>query len=593
MPAASDPPAVPTGRRVVDVVRFPTDEPPEIVDVLVVGAGPAGLGTAVELERHGVSVAVVDGATQASLVRAGAMGHSARVVELFRRWGLLQRIRDEWTIPPEWDRGHLVLTSLAGHELAGTRHRSFTSDPRGVRGGTETGIRRPQTVLQKVFLERLAERGVAVAGGWRATGLAEDADRVVLTVEHTQTGRTRKIHSRYLVGADGGRSFVRRAAGIERDGAYATERHFRFVVRTRSDTSAVLGPQPSGTNVIVNETYAGFLAALDETHWRAYAGPYALGEQPTEEELRALGRSAFGFDVDLDVVSATPYFKSTRIAQAFRRGRVLLVGDAAHVRTPGGNLGEGFGDIANLGWKLAATLRGDAGEALLDSYDAERRPHNWRVADHALQRAEAAEQAVRRIRAGGVPADDDTSEAADARRVEIGRLLDGEGPTPGVTFDERYDASPVVAYEPGQHQADPPWSPFAYAPTGAPGHRAPNGYIDPYGGTLYDRLGSHLALLVLGQDQAAVAPFLTAARERGIELEVIHLADADARAVYGRDYALVRPDLHVAWRGEGTVAGSESEAGALLDLVYGRVPAAADDLAPVQRELAGVGSADR
>ncbi|NKF32933.1 monooxygenase, partial [Pseudomonas sp. BGM005] len=96
----------------------------------------------------------------------------------------------------------------------------------------------------------------------------------------------------------------------------------------------------------------------NETDWRVYAGPYPLEHTPTEEELLTLARAAFGSDLALQVVDVTPYFKSTRLAKTFRQGRVLLVGDAAHVRTPGGNLGEGFGDVFNLGWKLAAVLRG-------------------------------------------------------------------------------------------------------------------------------------------------------------------------------------------------------------------------------------------
>src|SRR6478752_175892 len=138
------------GRRDVDVVPFPVADPPEQVDVLVVGAGPSGLATAVDLDLHGVTVAVVDAATEAPLVRAGAMGHTARVVELFRRWHVLQRVREEWTVPPEWNTGNLLLTSLAGHDLGGGKRR-FDLGSTG-QHSTEAPIRRPQTVLQKVFL---------------------------------------------------------------------------------------------------------------------------------------------------------------------------------------------------------------------------------------------------------------------------------------------------------------------------------------------------------------------------------------------------------------------------------------------------------
>jgi hypothetical protein len=138
-----------------------------------------------------------------------------------------------------------------------------------------------------------------------------------------------------------------------------------------------------------------------------------------------------------------------------------------------------------------------------------------------------------------------------------------------VVFDERYDRSSAIWYEDGQVEADAPWDAFAYDDDARPGHRAPNGNLDPFGFTLYDRIGSHVALLVLGDDTGAVGAFDAAADARGIELEVIHLPDPAARELYGALYALVRPDHHVAWRGDG----SDLDAGAVLDLVYGHGPA--------------------
>jgi 2-polyprenyl-6-methoxyphenol hydroxylase-like FAD-dependent oxidoreductase len=160
-----------TGGRDVHTVHFPAATPPAEVEVLIVGAGPVGLSAAIELAARGVDVAVVDRARTATLVRAGAMGHTPRTVEHFRRWGVLQAVRKEWTFPPEWNQGIRLITSLAGHELAPSSRPPFSGDgaagdglPR--RAGGE-GIRRPQTALQQVFLRHLARHGVPVAGGWR------------------------------------------------------------------------------------------------------------------------------------------------------------------------------------------------------------------------------------------------------------------------------------------------------------------------------------------------------------------------------------------------------------------------------------------
>ncbi|WP_018503486.1 ABC transporter substrate-binding protein [Parafrankia discariae] len=198
------------GWRDVETVRFPRVTPPREVEVLVVGAGPSGLATALELNHDRVQVAVVDAATSASLVRAGAMGHSSRTVELFRRWGVYEAIRAGWTFPPEWNHGGGRLrTSLVGHDLLDPPGPSFRKRP-GNDFSFEDSIRRPQTVLQHAFLRRLAERGTTVAGGWRLLGFHEGEDTVTALLEDVDSAERREVRARYLVGADGGSSDVRR-----------------------------------------------------------------------------------------------------------------------------------------------------------------------------------------------------------------------------------------------------------------------------------------------------------------------------------------------------------------------------------------------
>jgi 2-polyprenyl-6-methoxyphenol hydroxylase-like FAD-dependent oxidoreductase len=561
-------------------VGFPHAVPPAEVDVLVVGAGPVGLAAAVELTALGVDVAVVDAAVEAPLARAGAMGHTPRVVEHFRRWGVLQQIRTGWTFPPEWNHEIRLVTSLAGHELVPVPRRGF-AERRTTPFSLAEPIRRPQTVLQQVFLTRLGDRGTRVSGGWRVTDLRDVGAEVVTAVEDTATGARRRIRSRFVIGADGARSTVRTLAGIPRSGAYAREKHYRIVVRTPPDVSAHFGTAPSGTNIVFNQKASGFLAAISPTDWRVHTEAYPLDRQPTEEELVGFARAAFGVDLPLRVLSATRFHRSTRIADAFRSGRVLLAGDAAHVRAPGGNLGEGFGDVVNLGWKVAAVLRGHGGDALLDSYDRERRRHNARVADHALAAAQRSHATLAEIRRIGVPDDADASPDAAERRSRIGELIGRQrGQGPGVVFDERYDDSPVVHYDNGQaaHEAAPEtaWHPDRYADDPRPGHRAPDGYLDPYGDTLYDRIGHDLTLLSFvrtgpGGDSPEVTALTAAAEHRGLPLTVARVTDPAARQAYHADHVLVRPDHSVAWHGDRLPAAAD----AVLDRVLGVEPSAA------------------
>ncbi|SDJ39747.1 2-polyprenyl-6-methoxyphenol hydroxylase [Frankineae bacterium MT45] len=556
-----------TGGRDVHTVYFPHATPPAEVDVLIVGAGPVGLAAAIELTARGVEVAVVDQARTATLIRAGAMGHTPRVVEHFRRWGVLQQIRDEWTFPPEWNRGIRLVTSLVGHELLPTSGVSFHGSGSG-RHSSEEALRRPQSALQQVFLEHLDRHSVSVSGGWRLTALRQETDGVVADLDEGDHAATRSLRARYVIGADGGSSSVRRLAGIERDGQYADEKRLRLIVRT-GDISDRVGPAPSGTNIVFNNRASGFLAAVSTREWRVYAGPYPLEYEPSNAELIEIAQAAFGFDVELEIASATTFYHATRIAETFRSDRVILVGDAAHVRTPGGNLGEGFGDVVNLGWKLAAVLSGHAPQALLDSYDQERRPHNWRVGDFALARSRRSQLALADVRAIGVPDDADLSDDAVARRARISsRLAADHVNAAGVTFDERYDRSSVIWYEEGQLATEPEWRADRYEDDPRPGHRAPDGVIDPYGGTLYDRIGSNFALLVLSPDRVVEAAFQHETAQRGIPFTVVHLDDPAVRELYGAENVLIRPDQHVGWRGDELPDGG---AAAVLDLILGAV----------------------
>jgi 2-polyprenyl-6-methoxyphenol hydroxylase-like FAD-dependent oxidoreductase len=564
-----------TGGRDVHTVRLPVGSPPGEVDVLVVGAGPVGLSAAVELQGRGVDVAVVDAVRSKELIRAGAMGHNPRTVEHFRRWGLIQRIREEWTFPPEWYRGTRIVTSLVGHELVPLPLPSFTERSAN-RFSSQEALRRPQTALQQVFLDHLRERGVPVVGGWRLERLSEKPAGIEAEFVETVTAERRTVSARYVVGADGGKSTVRALAGIERVGERAKEKRLRLVVRT-GDISEWVGPAPSASNIVFNAKASGFLAAISTREWRIYAGPYPLDYEPSEEELLEIGRAAFGFDLDLELASSTTFYNATLIAETFRRGRVLLAGDAAHVRTPGGNLGEGIGDVANLGWKLAAVISGSAPETLLDSYDAERRPHNWRIADFALARARQSANILAELRRVGIPDDTDLSEAAERRRGEIRQRISAEGGFgAGVSLDERYDASPVIWYLEGQLDTEIPWQAHLYEDDPRPGHRAPDGVIDPSGTTLYDRIGNAFGLLVLGDFSEVELALRAEATERAIPLQVIHLTDPDAVSVYGPGVVLVRPDQHVAWRGAevpdgGAAAVFDRVLGASHDRVYAGV----------------------
>jgi 2-polyprenyl-6-methoxyphenol hydroxylase-like FAD-dependent oxidoreductase len=126
----------------------------------------------------------------------------------------------------------------------------------------------------------------------------QDTGEVVESTLREASGESRLVRSRYVLGADGGRSMVRGLAGIPRQGEHASQKLYRLVVRT-GDISEQVGPAPSGSNVIINQRASGFLAAISSRDWRVFSEPYPLDVEPSEEELLATARAAFGFDLDL------------------------------------------------------------------------------------------------------------------------------------------------------------------------------------------------------------------------------------------------------------------------------------------------------
>ncbi|MEU8283299.1 FAD-dependent monooxygenase [Micromonospora sp. NPDC048905] len=350
-----------------------------MIDVLIVGAGPNGLMLAGELALAGVHPVVLERqATPTGEPRAN--GLVGQVVRLLDRRGLYARLSGGSTPPspqPAFTFGAfpLDLTMLA-------------ENPHYVLGA-------PQAQLEAALTARAAELGVDLRRGHEVVDLRQRTDAVEVSLaDGTQ------LSARFLVGADGGRSAVRRLAGIDFPGVT----NDRSVSRTATVTipASSLDPETGGLSVpgfgvvppflhtrtarglIVWAPFPGRPAILSTTEW--------LDTQPTDEtpmslvELRASVARVLGADVPVGAPDGPGLLRrltgqNTRIAGRYRAGRVLLVGDAAHVHPaiggPGLNLG--LQDAVNLGWKLAATVRGWAPQGLLDTYESERRPVAERV----------------------------------------------------------------------------------------------------------------------------------------------------------------------------------------------------------------------
>lgn len=321
-------------------------------DVVVVGAGPAGLMLAGELRLAGIPVIVLDRLAE-PMRQSRALGFSARTLEEFGQRGLLAEFGELETIPL----GHFGGMPLDYQIIPGGNF--------GVRGV-------PQSRTEAILTGWATGLGAQLLRGHEVTGLEPDAAGV--TVEAAAEGGVVRLRARYVVGCDGARSSVRRLAGIGFVGSEAT------IEMKMADFTGVRVPiRPTGQ---VGEAGMVVVLPLGSDAIRVVvfergAGVRLVQQPPTFTEVADAFERVTGEDIHPATPLWTSYFTdASRQADAYRRDRVFLAGDAAHIHLPIGAQGisAGVGDAVNLGWKLAATLRGDAPADLLDSYETERRP---------------------------------------------------------------------------------------------------------------------------------------------------------------------------------------------------------------------------
>ncbi|WKK23616.1 FAD-dependent oxidoreductase [Streptomyces olivoreticuli] len=378
-------------------------------DVVVAGAGPVGLMLACELRLAGVDVLVVERLTEVdTTVKAGAI-NSPTAEALYRR-GLLpeleeiqrenlerfasftrQRMATDGQPPARAPKfaGHFAGIMLSGDLLDEADPDLTAAGPAG-----EVGFI-PQISLELLLARRAAELGVELRRGVELTGLdaADDHVTVHLGDETVRAG--------WLVGCDGGRSTVRKLAGFDFPGTAPGITGRQAVVEMEGSERLKTGWNWTPTGTYAHGPVPGRILTVE------FDGPPADRDTPvTAEELQTSLRTVSGVD-DVTVTrvhSATRFTDNARQASDYRKGRVLLAGDAAHVHSPfgGQGLNLGIGDAVNLGWKLAATVRGRAPEGLLDTYTTERHPIGawvlqWTRAQVALMRPESHASALRDV----------------------------------------------------------------------------------------------------------------------------------------------------------------------------------------------------
>ncbi|MGE0498151.1 MAG: FAD-dependent oxidoreductase [Ramlibacter sp.] len=552
----------------------PAPQPTLATDVLVAGGGPCGLMLANELGRRGIRCLVVD-AKPGTAFNPQANATQARTMEHFRRLGFAHEVRAQG-LPPDHPTDIAYFTRYARHELARISLPTAAQAIVNIKSmqGSWSAAELPHRVSQK-FVEQTLRRhaqsqpSVDLRYGWTLERFHDQGHRVSASVRPGAGGPPQPVVARYLVGADGARSLVRRELGIEWEGVTGIQREFMggkmFAVYLRAPGFLqVLRHPKAWMYVTVNHQRRAFMASVDgvaEYAFHAALKPGEDAEHWTHEDARRVFAEAVGAELPVEILSTGTWLAGhALVAQRLRQGRVFIAGDAAHLFTPTGGLGYNTAveDAVNLGWKLASVIRGQAPEALLDSYEIERKQVARRNTGFARRFADSVGLFTAR------PELEETSERGEAERRLAGQHLDEharlEFNIPGVTFGGRYDGSPVIV---GDGATLPPDEPNTYVPTASPGGRPPHAWLQD-GRSLFDLFHSEWTLLALGPDAPPTEKFEAAARDRGLDLRVVRLPQALLRDLYEAPLALIRPDQIVAWRGT-----SDREAASVLAQVSG------------------------
>lgn len=509
--------------------------------VLVVGAGPVGMTAALSLARHGVPCVLVD--RQSETTDHPKLDYvSSRSMELFRPLGLTGEVRSAG-VGPEHPADVIWSTGLAGEPITVWNLPSVTEEWRRIKehnDGTqpvEPGQRISQITLEPVLREHCQRNPrIDLRCGWRLDSIDQDQEGVTSHLVDVLTGVRQAVRSRYLIGCDGASSQVRASIGIGLNSFDVPQLPGAFMVHFKSRDLATLhrhGPfwhYFAGRYVII---------AQDEVDtWTVHVN----GTDPAEFDPPPADPIGFVLDtmrVDLKVdklLLVSRWRPSFVLADGYQAGRVLLAGDSAHQMFPTGGYGmnSGIADAVDAAWKVAALVHGFGGRELLDSYEAERRPVGLRNMNTSRRHLGVHIEAGGMLREGA---------PLDAVRSYIDSER-GENEYVGVELGYRYSHSGVVCHDDGP---EPVWSPWAYTPTTWPGGRPPS-VILPDGKPLFDLFGPWFTLVDFSGDGRADA-LLEVAAVQGLPVRHTVVTDRAARELWENDLVLIRPDHHVAWRG--------------------------------------------
>jgi 2-polyprenyl-6-methoxyphenol hydroxylase-like FAD-dependent oxidoreductase len=535
--------------------------------ILIAGGGPVGLALALELGWRGVPCTLIEQG-DGRIVTPKMNEVNTRTMEFCRRWGIADKVMN-CPFPDDQPMDVAYVTRLGLHELARL--------PRPSRRDNRPGPLSPmnlQACSQFWFDPMLRERaqsfsGVRLLYRHRLQSFREGEGGVLARVADLERGETVAFRARWMVGCDGAGSAVRRALGVPLIGSEALSLSMHLYFRTPNLLER-LGVRPGTFFPVIDAGgYWGNVRAIDPKNglWRLlFDVPEDMkpGFDPDKVDCDAWLRRALARPIEVEWVGASLWTRRGVVAERYSEGPVFMAGDSVHQVSPTGALGmnTGIADAVDLGWKIAAVHAGWGGARLLASYDAERRPAGARNVRMATQFYEGTAS----FREGLQHIDEDSPRGAQARERAGADLMKGAAQmfrTTGLQLGYQYEGSPVCVPDGTPPPADDPEN---YHPTARPGSRAPHVTLADERSTL-DLFGRNFVLLRLGDAAPSAEALQSAAAARKMPLDIVTLREPEALRAYERRLVLVRPDGHVAWRGDAAPANATE----IIDRVSGAI----------------------
>ncbi|WOF22875.1 FAD-dependent oxidoreductase [Microbacterium betulae] len=549
-------------------------------DVVIIGGGPVGLTAAMDLDARGIRSVVIESRRYLEAPNVKCNHVASRTMERFRRLGIADRVRAAG-LPADYPQDIAFRTTMTGRELgripipSTVQRASRPAGPDADWATPEPPHRVNQKYLEPILMEHAAGLPrVTLLNETRYLGLEQDEHGVSVRIAD-RDGAERVLRGRFLIGADGGRSAVRKRIGAAFHGDPVLQRVQSTCIRAPRLYDLLPGER-AWAYYTFNPRRNGHVYAIDGDEVFLVHNYLSAGEgDGSGVDRDAAIRTILGVDAsfDYEVVSEEDWIARRLVADRLRDRRVFIAGDAAHLWVPyaGFGMNAGIADVLNLTWALGARIAGWAADGILDAYEAERLPITDQVSRFAMGHQ-------RKIAQGEVPPEiEDATDAGRAARRRLGEqayaLNVEQFAAAGLNYGYSYAHSPVIVYD---GEPAPAYTMGSYTESTVPGCRAPHFWLAD-GVSLYDELGLGYTALSLG-DPSGLADLVDEAAAAGVPLKVIDVDRRLAPAAYRHGYVIVRDDQHVVWRADAAPADPR----ALLDRLRGRLPSpggAAEDVA--------------